>query len=148
MHKPIFLCGRMTVISILGRKIDLPTSIFLHGLGLALYGLYMAFYPLGPERSRSKERASMIGFTMTALGLGYLGTAYMPQEQNAFLYLSVPIRMGLGLLCGLKLWLSGKNISAAGKIDFLLVLIYDGIGGFLLGWSLGTWSGIAPAYRI
>src|SRR5260221_12632356 len=69
MHKPIFLCGRMTVISILGRKIDLPTSIFLHGLGLALYGLYMAFYPLGSEHSHSKEHASMIGFTMIRLPL-------------------------------------------------------------------------------
>jgi len=136
----------MTVISILGRRIDLPTPILFHGLGLTLYGLYMAFYPLGTERSRSKERASMIGFVMVALGIGYLGTAYMPQEQNAFLYLSVPIRMGLGSLCGLKMLMSGNNLSAQGKRDFLGVMIYDGIGGFLLGWSLGTWSGIAPAF--
>src|SRR5258708_13699465 len=85
MHKPIFLCGRMTVISILGCKIDLLTLIFLHGLGLALYGLYMAFCPLASKHSCSKECTSIIGFTMTALELGYLRMAYMPQEQNAFL---------------------------------------------------------------
>jgi len=137
----------MTAVSILGRPINLPTSIFLHAVGLALYGLYMFFYPLRPERSRANERASMIGLVMIALGLGYLGTAYMPREENAFLYLSVPIRMLLGLLCGLKVLLSGNSLTAHGKKECLGVLLYDGFGGFLLGWSLGTWTGIAPAFR-
>ena len=137
----------MTAVSILGRPIDLPTPIFLHGVCLVLYGLYMCFYPLRPERSRANERASMIGVVMTAFGLGYLGTAYMPQEENAFLYLSVPIRMLIGLLCGLKVLLSGNSLSAQGKKEFLGTLLYDGLGGLLLGWSLGTWSGIAPAFR-
>ncbi|KAF8331499.1 uncharacterized protein EI90DRAFT_3016459 [Cantharellus anzutake] len=136
----------MTVAIILGRRIDLPTSVFLHGLALAFYGLYLTFYPTSTP-SRANDRSAMMGIAVTCLGLGYLGTAYMPQEQNAFLYASVPVRVGVAILSGLKLLLYGNTLGTAGKRDFLAVLIYDGIGGLILGWNLGTWSGIAPAYR-
>ncbi|KAF8344242.1 uncharacterized protein EI90DRAFT_3149623 [Cantharellus anzutake] len=75
----------MTVTTILGRRIDLPTSIFLHSLALTFYGLSLVFYPTS-KPSRANDRFAMIGVVLTCFGLAYLGTAYVPQEQNAFLY--------------------------------------------------------------
>jgi hypothetical protein len=68
----------------------------------------------------------------------------MPIRENQFLYASVPVRMILAGAAGLKLLVAGKGMSADHSKEVLGIVLYDGIGGFLLGWWLGTWGGRAP----
>lgn len=78
-----------------------------------------------------------------------IATAYVPIEENQFLYASAPVRVLLAVLAGLK-WLSISKESARlyRKRNILLgISIYDGIGGLVLGWYLGTFSGKVAAYR-
>jgi hypothetical protein len=78
-----------------------------------------------------------------------LSTSYMPMEENQFLYASAPVRVVLAALAGLK-WLTirGENARLYKKRNALLgILLYDGLGGLVLGWYLGTLSGKVPSYR-
>jgi hypothetical protein len=86
----------------------------------------------------------MLGIATTGLGLAYLSTAYMPVDKNQFLHASVPVRMVLAGAAGIKLLVAGKGMSADQLKSFWGVALYDGIGGFLLGWWLGTWGGRVP----
>ncbi|KAJ7753217.1 hypothetical protein B0H16DRAFT_775925 [Mycena metata] len=68
----------------------------------------------------------------------------MPIALNQFLHASAPIRVVLALLANLK-WLmtsGAQNATVYTKRNALLgVLLYDGLGGLLLGWYLGTLGG-------
>jgi hypothetical protein len=73
----------------------------------------------------------------------------MPIAENQFLHASAPIRVLLALLAGLK-WLTidAENARLYKKRNVLLgVLLYDGLGGLLLGWYLGTFGGKVAAFR-
>ncbi|KDQ54553.1 hypothetical protein JAAARDRAFT_196467 [Jaapia argillacea MUCL 33604] len=135
----------MTILAV-----HLPWPILLHAVGLSLLGLHFTFTP-SPPSSTSDIRA-MLGITTTAIGLSYLSTSYMPIHQNAFLYASVPVRILLGGLMGLKVLLSdrasgqGRGMGKEMRKQFLTFAIYDGLGGLALGWWLGTWSGRMPGY--
>lgn len=88
----------------------------------------------------------MSGITTFAIGLAYMVTAYIPMDQNTFLHASVPVRMLLAAISGLRL-LFISNISKEGRNQMLFVLFYDGLGGAFCGWQLENFSGIAPAYH-
>lgn len=75
-------------------------------------------------------------------------TSYGPNEQNQFLYATVPVRLALAALAGIK-WLMLRNGDPAvptKKNELLAVFFYDGLGGLALGWSLGVFNGRVPAY--
>ena len=120
--------------------INLPWPILAHAVGLTFLGLKFTFSP-SPPSGRASEVTSMLGITSTGLGLAYLSTAYTPIDKNQFLYASVPVRMILAGMAAIKLLLAGNTMSMDQWKNFWVVVLYDGIGGFLLGWWLGTWSG-------
>lgn len=124
--------------------INLPWPILAHASGLVLMGLNFTFRPSTP--GRASELSAMLGIPITAIGLCYLSTSYMPMHENHFLYASAPVRVLLAALAGLKLLLAGNSLSKESKREFLGVLLYDGIGGLLVGWWLGTLRGRIPGY--
>lgn len=65
-------------------------------------------------------------------------------EENQFLYATVPVRMILASVAGLKVLLAGREIGMEEKRALLGIAIYDGLGGVVLGWRLGGWSGRVP----
>lgn len=88
----------------------------------------------------------MLGIPVAGLGLCYLSTAYMPIHENPFLYASAPVRVFLAAIAGLRVLSAGNQLSKDAKREFLGVFLYDGIGGLLLGWWLGTLSGRIPGH--
>jgi hypothetical protein len=70
-------------------------------------------------------------------------------EENQFLHVSAPIRLFLTSLAGIKwLTISRENARLYEKWNMLLgVLLYDGLGGLVLGWYLGTFSRKVASYR-
>lgn len=115
----------------------------LHAVGLTLIGLQLIFKRGQP--SRESDASAMLGVTTTAVGLSYLTTAYVPIEENQFLHASVPVRVLLGLLAGSKAILGG-GLTADGKRNLLIVLVYDGLGGLAAGWWLGRYDGRIAGY--
>jgi len=77
------------------------------------------------------------------LGLGYLATSYMPITENQWLHASVPVRMILGAVAGVRALLATE-----GEVtwELIVIMLYDGLGGLLLGWSLGRWDGKVAGY--
>lgn len=133
----------MSAVSFLP-TIDLPWPILAHAVGLMLISLNLTFRPSPP--GRSSEVSTMLGIAGLGLGFSYLSTAYVPREKNAFLYASVPVRMILGGVAGVKLLVGRKGMSAEGKKELWTVMLYDGIAGLILGWYLGRWDGKIPGY--
>lgn len=131
---------------LLTTMINLPWPILAHATGLVILGLNHTFRP--PTPGRAPEVSAMLGITTTAVGLCYLSTSYMPIHENHFLYASAPVRVLVAALAGLKLLLSRNSMSKESKREFLGVLLYDGIGGLLLGWWLGTFKGRIPGYWV
>lgn len=78
-----------------------------------------------------------------------IATAYMPMEENQFLHASAPVRVLLAILAGLKwMTISKGDAKLYKKRNALLaILLYDGLGGLIVGWYLGTFSGKVAAYR-
>jgi hypothetical protein len=127
-------------------KVHLPPLIFAHSLFLSALGLRWIFHKAPTPKSATQDEASaMAGITTLAIGIAYLATSYMPIEDNQFLYASVPVRVLLALVAGLRI-LTIDNISEDGRNQMLFVLLYDGIGGLVCGWQLGTFNGRIPAY--
>ncbi|KAJ7730332.1 hypothetical protein B0H16DRAFT_1733848 [Mycena metata] len=125
----------------------LPWPILLHVLGLTTLGLRLLF---ARPTTEAPEDVSPLGITTIALGLAYLATAYMPIASNQFLHASAPIRVVLALLDGLKWFMTRgvKNTRLYTKRNVLLgVFLYDGLGGLLLEWYLGTLSGRVLEFR-
>ncbi|KIM72090.1 hypothetical protein PILCRDRAFT_829990 [Piloderma croceum F 1598] len=126
--------------------VNLPWPILAHAVGLTLLGLKLIFVP-SRHPGRSSDVSSMLGMTTLGIGLAYLSTSYMPMHENQFLYASAPVRMILGGVAVLKLLVAGNKMSAEHFKELLVVALYDGIGGFLLGWWLGTWGGRGPGFE-
>lgn len=73
--------------------INLPWFITLHASGLCLLGLSLIFNPSRANTPpHSPRNTSLLGIATLGLGLAYFSTCYMPVEENAFLYASVPVR--------------------------------------------------------
>ncbi|KAJ7450503.1 hypothetical protein B0H11DRAFT_320416 [Mycena galericulata] len=124
----------------------LPWPILLHALGLTALGCSML---LAKPNEKAPEDVSTLGIATIALGMSYISTSYMPIAENQFLHASAPVRVLLALLAGLK-WLTigAENARLYKKRNVLLgVLLYDGLGGLLLGWYLGTFRGKVAAFR-
>lgn len=117
-------------------QVNLPWFITVHALGLTSLGLYLTFTTSKPS--------STLGIATLGLGLAYLSTSYVPMEENQFLYATVPVRMILASVAGLKVLLAGREIGMEEKRALLGIAIYDGLGGVVLGWRLGGWSGRVP----
>ncbi|KAJ7193634.1 hypothetical protein GGX14DRAFT_588263 [Mycena pura] len=124
----------------------LPWPILLHAFGLTALGCSML---LAKPTEKAPEDKSTLGIATIALGMSYISTSYMPIADNQFLHASVPVRISLALLAGLK-WLTigAEEARLYKKRNVLLgVLLYDGLGGLLLGRFLGTFSGKVTAFR-
>ncbi|PPQ93176.1 hypothetical protein CVT25_002836 [Psilocybe cyanescens] len=68
----------------------------------------------------------------------------MPMEANQFLHASAPVRALLATLAGVK-WLATRNAGACAAGTALLgVVLYDGLGGLVLG---GIWGRSAERSR-
>jgi len=50
------------------------------------------------------------------------------------------VRVILATVAGLKAWVAGK----AERRTLVGVAFYDGLGGMVLGWWLGSWNGKVP----
>lgn len=117
---------------------NLPHFITLHALGLGALGLYQTFHI--SHRSPSNP---LLGIATLALSLAYLFTAYMPIEQNQFLYATVPVRMILAAVAAIRL-LIGGGLGKEERRNLLVVALYDGGGAMVLGWWLGSFDGRCP----
>ncbi|KAJ7761824.1 hypothetical protein B0H16DRAFT_1530662 [Mycena metata] len=127
--------------------IILPWPILLHALGLTTLGLRLLF---AKPTAQAPEDVSPLGIATTALGLAYLATAYMPIASNQFLHASAPIRVVLAFLAGFKWFMTrdmGNRRVYTKRNVMLGVFLYDGLGGLLLGWYLGTLSGRVLEFR-
>jgi|ERR1700760_1246709 len=119
--------------------VNLPTLIILHALFLSLAGLRMIFRG-STKPNRETEASAIAGITSFGIGLAYLTTSYMPISENQFLHASVPVRILLALLAGLRLRFVG-GISKDDRNEMLFVLFYDGIGALICGWQIGNFTG-------
>lgn len=123
------------------RPVDLPWPILFHALGVFSIGLGLIIKPPSKKSAIPDPDSTIQGIATLGIAFGYLLTAYVPQEQNTYLYASVPARMILAGIAGVKLVLG----SPARK-ELLAILVYDGLGGLVLGWYLGRWDGKIPGY--
>jgi hypothetical protein len=119
--------------------INLPVLVLIHAIFLTVAGLRMLFRRTA-KPDLEAEATAMAGIAYLAIGVAYLSTSYMPISENQFLHASVPVRIGLALVAGLRLVLV-DNISQGGYNQMLFTLLYDGIGGIVCGWRLGNFTG-------
>lgn len=125
---------------------NLPWPILVHAVSLVALGLNLTFKSPPKSTQKPQSDSTMLGIATSGLGLAYLATSNVPTAQNHFLYASAPVRIILAALAGLKLALGGKTLDKSLKKTLIGVLLYDGLGGILLGYYLGTWKGRAPGY--
>jgi hypothetical protein len=126
--------------------INLPWPIAAHAGLLLVTGLLTAYRQKPGTSPHLYATTSLLGVTTAILGLAYLGTAYMPVEQNQFLYASVPVRMVVGCTLALTALLNGGKMSREGWRTHVAFAVYDGLGAVWLGWYLGRWDGRCPGY--
>jgi hypothetical protein len=139
-------------------SINLPLPILIHAAGLCTLGLHFTFSDLVlvPAQKESdsppQHHTTVLGIASLGLGLAYLSTSYMPIHENQFLYASVPVRMILAGIAGTRLIADAFCTEPHGRTSKMVsrlwgIMLYDGLGGFLLGWWLGSWGGKVPAYQ-
>lgn len=129
----------LTMVAFL--PIHLPWFITLHAFGLVALGLYLLF--TSPPPGKLAGHTPQLGIATVAIGLAYLFTAYMPIEENQWLHASVPVRLILGILLGLRA-VVGTGLTAAEKKSLLNLGLYDGFGAVVLGFWLGRFDGRLP----
>jgi hypothetical protein len=122
--------------------IHLPWFITLHAFGLVALGLYLLFTT--PPPGKPAGHTPQLGIATVAIGLAYLFTAYMPIEENQWLHASVPVRLILGTLLGLRVLL-GTGLTAAEKKTLSKLGLYDSFGAVVLGFWLGRFDGRLPS---
>ncbi|OAX80679.1 hypothetical protein ACJ72_04983 [Emergomyces africanus] len=112
--------------------INLPVPILLHALGLSALGTYLTF----------TRTPTTLGIATTGLGLSYLFTSYVPIEENQFLHASVPVRIILAALALARLPTAPK----AERKSLTILILYDFLGGLMVGYNLGQYNGRLPGY--
>ncbi|KKZ68872.1 hypothetical protein EMCG_00043 [[Emmonsia] crescens] len=112
--------------------INLPVPVLLHALGLSALGAYLTF----------TRTPATLGIASTGLGLSYIFTSYVPIEENQFLHASVPVRMILAALAALRLPTAPK----AERKGLMILVLYDFLGGLMVGYILGKWNGRLMGY--
>ena len=118
--------------------IHLPWFIFIHAFGMSILGLYLLFK--APPPGQTAGHTPQLGIASLAIGLAYLFTSYMPVEENQWLHASVPVRLILGLLLGLRT-VVGDGLTEAEKRSLRNLGLYDGFGAVVLGLWLGRFDG-------
>jgi len=118
--------------SFLAPTINLPFPIFVHAALLSVYGVYLTF----------SRKPAGLGIATLGLGLSYFSTSYVPISQNQFLHASVPVRMALAVLAAARALMGPREEWGT----LWGIALYDGLGGLLLGWSLGRWNGRIAGY--
>jgi hypothetical protein len=126
-------------------NINLPPLILAHAFGLTTLGLSFVF---ADSTKPSSNDRSTLGIASLGLGLAYLSTSYVPQEENQFLYASVPVRMILAAVAAAKMAIDRVQGRHSLQRELLGIALYDGLGGFLLGCWLGSFGGKVPAYQL
>jgi hypothetical protein len=134
-------------------QINLPWFLQAHAYFFTAFGLYTVFkpFPSRPSTKTTSPRAApnlapQLGVASIAIGLAYLCTAYVPVEENTWLYASVPVRIILALILGTKAAID-RNLSSQQRRSLLVLGLYDGLGGIVLGLWIGTFSGKIPRYQ-
>ena len=129
--------------------INLPLPILIHAVGLCSLGLHLTFTYPHKTKPQPQQDTTILGIASLGLGLAYLSTSYMPQNENQWLYASAPVRMILAGVAGIKLvvnaWQGGELKHE--QVALWGILLYDGLGGFMVGWWLGSWGGRVPAFQ-
>ena len=126
--------------------INLPWFMLLHSTILIAIGISNLVKPIRPPpNNRQDEYRTTVGSTFLTFGLTYLGTSYMPIEQNQLLHATVPLRFCTSaIMCWT--WLRNrKNLTQDGVGEFLGTAVYDLVSTVALGWWLGTFSGRVPS---
>jgi hypothetical protein len=123
---------------ILSLPIHLPWFISVHAWGLTTLGLYYLFK--SPPPGKRAGHTPALGIATVGIGVAYLFTSYMPIEENQWLHASVPVRLLLASFLILRA-LIGNGLTKAEKRSLLNLGIYDGLGGAVLGFWLGSWNG-------
>jgi len=126
-------------------QINLPWFILLHALGLCTLGLHLVFPFTKSKPTQKNQQSSLLGIATLGLGLAYLSTSYMPMEQNVFLYATVPVRLILAFVAGIKAVVGGDTEEKGGLWG---VAVYDGGGAIVLGLWLGSWGGRIPGLLV
>ncbi len=121
--------------------IHLPWFISVHAFGMSILGFYLLFK--APPPGQAAGHTPQLGIASVAIGLAYLFTSYMPVEENQWLHASVPVRLILGLVLGLRTVL-GNGLTKAEKRSLLNLGLYDGLGAVVLGLWLGRFDGRLP----
>lgn len=141
---------------------NLPAPVLLHAVALTTVGLGLTFRvpkrrlgegPAAPAQQESildqlvgdkHADSSLLGGVFLGVGLAYISTSYMPQNQNQFLWASPPVRILLASLAGVKLLLGVDNPLL--KRSLIGAMLWDSIGGLWVGYQLGSFSGRIPGY--
>ncbi len=133
--------------------INLPIPVVFHAVGLVLYGGHMVIH--SPKRKeldngRGGTASAVVddglkGLLLLGIGAAYLTTAYLPREQNAWLYAVVPVRILLGSVSGLRLYFL-PGLSSETRADMWTLLLADGVLGVVTGWQLGRFDGRLPGW--
>ncbi len=151
-----------------GKQTGLPTSILVHATSLIALGTSLVLIPQqiassspvlrlnallgfpatghvalgsGPLPAFHHQMMADAGIAALAVGLCYVATAGasrdLPREQNQFLYASVPVRLAVAAVTAavLVLFPEKRDVFKVG------IMLADGIGGLLLGFQLGSFSG-------
>lgn len=91
-------------------------------------------------KGRANTSASL-GIGSLAIGLAYFTTAYVPIEQNQFLYASVPVRLVLAAVAVVRAYVLKGPLEENERRNMIGIALLDGVGGVALGWYLGEFGG-------
>jgi len=94
-----------------------------------------------PASTASFQITSVL--SLPVLGLAHLYGFNIYRGDTDFIYSTVPIRLAISL---------GGVVAALANPDSLsgwlaLMILLDSIGSMVMGWQLGTWTGVAPGTR-
>lgn len=151
------------------RPVNLPLPVLLPGGTILGLGLYLSIFRVFPTISRVSradhekrfeilvprpatprmaDTNALLGLVTSSLMLPYFLSSYMPIEENQFLHVSVPIRLGLAAGFVGNLLLRGRQgMSEEGFWEFLTLTVVDVVGSVWLGVYLGSFDGRVPALK-
>jgi hypothetical protein len=144
------------------RPINLPAHTVFTSTSILGLGLYVAIFREAPLRKtlgreilvpdvttpRIADTNTLLGLLSCTMMMPYFLSSYMPIKDNQWLHVSVPVRLLLSTsLCANLLFRGRGAMSREGFFEFLTFGLLDLVGALILGYELGTFSGIVPARR-
>lgn len=87
------------------------------------------------------------GIATLSLSLTTLLTArHVPIERNQLVHASVPIRLFvLAPLAAWRVWRFPREVTGRARLDMLITVVADLVGGLVTGWYIGNFSGVAAS---